>query len=343
MNDPKYSSLKTILIIVLIVIAGYFLYTTMTNRQADQSGSVLGQNGSGAMYVYGLATSGQNKVWKSIDGTTWNAIYSNMAPPPVNGTAAQLPGNIGFGGLVTAFQKLWIFDGNPVFNSNNGATWTSIPAPTWGPASLPYQVIKHGNAVFAFGGNNYNGNADGKKIWKSTDGIHWTLIQNNAPYLTAERAGIASFNGKLYLAGNLLNTGVWSSVDGITWTQITTTVPWQSREFAQLTNHNGTLWLTGGVAGNPLSDIWKSTDGITWTQVIANAPWGKINGVQVGRYSHCAFSFNSKLWVTGGRYFGSNTNYNDVWSSLDGTTWTQTGYIVNMDQMLYPSYGCAVK
>ena len=43
MNDPKYSSLKTILIVVLVVVAGYFLYTTMTNREVEQSGLIMQQ------------------------------------------------------------------------------------------------------------------------------------------------------------------------------------------------------------------------------------------------------------------------------------------------------------
>jgi hypothetical protein len=54
--------------------------------------------------------------------------------------------------------------------------------------------------------------------------------------------------------------------------------------------------------------------GATWTEATNAAPWG-------GRSNFGAVAFNGQMWVLGG-YDGTNW-LNDVWSSGDGSTWTQ--------------------
>ncbi len=65
-------------------------------------------------------------------------------------------------------------------------------------------------------------------------------------------------------------------------------------------------------------DVWSSGDGINWTQIQAAAQWGN-------RTKQQAVYFNNKLWVIGGKdHPQQGYNYkNDVWSSVDGVTWTQ--------------------
>ena len=57
--------------------------------------------------------------------------------------------------------------------------------------------------------------------------------------------------------------------------------------------------------------------GTDWTEATASAAWAQRNG-------HTSVVYNGKIWVMGGDAGGFEaTRYNDVWSSIDGVTWTQ--------------------
>ena len=134
--------------------------------------------------------------------------------------------------------------------------------------------------------------------------------------------GVASLNGKLWVAGGL-STGnvrlndVWSSTDGTTWLRTLANAPWTARNAHTVTAFNGKLWVIGGQrsSGSNLNDIWSSTDGITWTQEVANAPW-------TARASHEVVVHDNKLWLIGGTNAGGS-DLTDIWSSPDGVNWTQ--------------------
>ena len=69
-----------------------------------------------------------------------------------------------------------------------------------------------------------------------------------------------------------------------------------------------------------MNDVWSSVDGVTWSPVLSQAPWGQRGrgGVAV---------FNGRMWIMGGGtgtgVVDSDINYSDVWSTVDGVTWTQ--------------------
>ena len=64
-------------------------------------------------------------------------------------------------------------------------------------------------------------------------------------------------------------------------------------------------------------------DGTTWTQIDSNgsSDVGDLNAPWSERRLHQVVSFNSALWLLGG--FDSSSRKNDIWKSMDGTTWTQ--------------------
>lgn len=106
------------------------------------------------------------------------------------------------------------------------------------------------------------------------------------------------------------------------WRQASASNSWAGRDGAGLLSLGDDLFILGG--WNPsvhpwpaytCSEIWKSSDrGATWTQ-LADAPWEK-------RHTAGWLVHNNKLWVIGGDV---NTGHyqKDVWSSPDGTNWTQ--------------------
>ncbi|WP_273568769.1 Kelch repeat-containing protein [Maribacter halichondriae] len=59
---------------------------------------------------------------------------------------------------------------------------------------------------------------------------------------------------------------------------------------------------------------------------LAIAPYG-------GRANHTSLSFEDKLWVFGGSYFGDG--YDDVWQSTDGINWSEAGE----NALIRPKYG----
>ena len=81
------------------------------------------------------------------------------------------------------------------------------------------------------------------------------------------------------------------------------------------------MWVIGGLnaSNNYLNDVWSTSDGSNWTQVSSSAGFS-------GRYRHKITVLNGKMWVMGGYTAGStciNGSVSDVWSSSDGSNWTQ--------------------
>ena len=84
---------------------------------------------------------------------------------------------------------------------------------------------------------------------------------------------------------------------------------------------NNKIWVLGGAYGSDkLNDVWNSEDGVIWKQMDDSADWP-------GRYSHTSVVFpldrdEKKIWVLGGH--DGKKRLNDVWSSADGITWTES-------------------
>lgn len=71
--------------------------------------------------------------------------------------------------------------------------------------------------------------------------------------------------------------------------------------------------------------------GTDWTEATASAAWAQRNG-------HTSVVYNGKIWVMGGDAGGFEaTRYNDVWSSIDGVTWTQATSSAGWDARSYPA------
>ena len=127
---------------------------------------------------------------------------------------------------------------------------------------------------------------------------------------------------------------VWSSPDGETWTQVDATADWKARGGYTSVVFNGKIWVMGGYNAlneesiESFNDVWSSTDGSSWTESTppgeaskdTDGTAGTAANWWTGRYGHTSVVFNGKIWVIGG---SGNGFYNDVWSSADGSNWTQ--------------------
>ncbi|OHD15565.1 MAG: hypothetical protein A2Z98_07370, partial [Spirochaetes bacterium GWB1_27_13] len=155
--------------------------------------------------------------------------------------------------------------------------------------------------------------------------INWVQKTSSASW-----NGICShslvFDNKIWVISKVDNNtycnNISNSTDGITWTKVTDNVPWGLRAGYSSVVFDNKIWIFGGTYTSiHYNDVWNSTDGITWTKVTDNGGWSP-------RIHSLIVVFNNKIWLIGGFSNYSNemfsgTDYNDVWNSTDGITWTK--------------------
>jgi hypothetical protein len=251
-------------------------------------------------------------------------------------------------------------------SDDRGATWELIletdDSDHWAARAYHEAVVKSGR-IFILGGQNFglipNPECDFNPacfprflstseffndVWSSRDGINWTQLTADAPWVG--RAGLSAivFKGEIYvMAGSfnddpdviggpperMLLNDVWKSKDGIEWVELTASAPWAPRAGADLVVKNGYLYLLGGefgFAGFPppyFNDVWRTRDGISWELVTESADWQPRPG-------HTCDVLRNTIVCFGG--FGQSTdpgdpfkpsNPMDVWVSTDGADWTR--------------------
>lgn len=156
----------------------------------------------------------------------------------------------------------------------------------------------------------------------------WTEMTSSAAFRPRDGAGAVAFNNRMYLLGGWIAqpyaciNEVWTSTDGKSWKMVNY-APWEGRHCDGNVIFESKMWVVGGdqAHGHYQSDVWNTTDGVNWTKVTAEAPWGQ-------RALHVTGVYKGRIWVMGGQTLpqyapGPDVLYNDVWSSIDGKTWTQ--------------------
>lgn len=182
------------------------------------------------------------------------------------------------------------------------------------------------------------------ELYESTNGVVWTKVNTTPSVLGGFGAVLLVYNNKLYAIGGSRLYGkditgttpessikwrIMSSSDGINWDDCTVNqvnAP-SGRCFPQVCVHNGKIVLRRGKSLSfgmwqnvSHSDTYQTTDGTNWTKVSATPTSG------TNRSDDAMFSFNGKLWITGGyaSYISTTNVKEDVWSSSDnGATWVQ--------------------
>ena len=199
-------------------------------------------------------------VWKSTDGVNWNQ------------TSAAIPGftirnnpNYSF-----ANGNLYVFggeqcSGNPltdVWTSTDGIQWTQLPNAPWkGRGMQINSCVDNNGQIWMLGGSNEGTRRSYNEVWKSADGITWTLVNESAPWRGRYWHTVAWFDDKIWLMGGMATgsemNDVWYSSDGITWFEFKSTtgnVPASTRHAQSTTVYDNALWYMCGIASN---NAWK--------------------------------------------------------------------------------------
>lgn len=160
----------------------------------------------------------------------------------------------------------------------------------------------------AYGNNKYViGGQDGQII-TSIDGENWELQQTIAGGINALIYG----NGKFVAVGG---NGVYISEDGISWTKTYTGTDYYDVVYSE----EKELFVVCGRTSNI-----KSVDGENWVSITITTPI----------YSVC---YGAGIFMAINNYYSSGQYYSRVYTSTDGTTWTQMGETYNMmvDKVVY--------
>ncbi len=302
-----------IALLLVIVGAGYFVFTNSGNRS----------NAFGLGQVFQGSALPQCKiVWFAsnspvLSGGTATLLWSTS-------NCVNVSINQGIGSVTPSTNGYYTV---PVINATTTYTLTAVGVNTVS-AQTVVTVLPTSQKVFLLGGHSDN-NGWVNDVWSSLNMTNWTLVSPNGNSASkwSQRQSFKSlyFNNKIWVLGGEgvgTNGGskndIWSSPDGVTWTQELANAPWGPRFSHSAIVFNNKMWVIAGNNGlnNDYSDVWSSPDGINWTLVQANALFGP-------RSEHTTVILGNKMGVIGGTRNNNTPALNDVWYSTNGITWTQ--------------------
>jgi len=199
-------------------------------------------------------------VWKSNDGINWTE--TNNAIP---GYVLRNNPNYSFFN-----NQLFIFGGeqcsgstlNDVWSSSDGITWNQLSNAPWlGRGMQINSCVDSMGQTWMLGGSNEGTRRSYNEVWKTADGINWTLVNNSAPWAGRYWHTVAWFDNKMWLMGGIATgsemNDVWYSEDGITWKELKSTTgnwPASTRHAQSTTVFDNALWYMCGINTN---NSWK--------------------------------------------------------------------------------------
>ncbi|MDD2716054.1 MAG: DUF5050 domain-containing protein [Candidatus Wallbacteria bacterium] len=226
-------------------------------------------------------------------------------------------------------DKMWVIGGwdfttcmNDVWSSADGTTWDQETAAGF-TGRYNQVLLSFQGKLWIIGGLCASGAIN--DVYSSPDGRTWTQITGAAGFAARQGHAGLVFDNKLWVIGgndstNTLRNDVWYSSNGKDWFQASGTPFTPARWGHEACVFGGKMWVIGGcidTAGTPgISDAWSSSDGINWVRETNTAGFGT-------RFNASCIVFNSKIWMVDGNING--TYKQDIWTSADGTSWTQAG------------------
>lgn len=277
---------------------------------------------------------------KNTPSSNW--IYPLITPSPTRVVAKfweQSTSNSGFEGRSRSVSliykdKIWILGGhefsggceynkNDVWSSSNGIDWQMATRNALFHKRYYHTGVAFNNYMWIIGGFydqpcSTNPQMEFKDVWRSNNGVDWTLVTGNAAFGTRNQHDSVVFNDRIWVIGgsggsNFLND-VWYSLNGYDWVLATGNAGFTPRADFSSVVFNNKIWVIGGFATDGMkNDIWCSADGINWIVVSTGAGFSE-------RANHASVIYDNKMWVIAGYTLSSDYN-NDVWQSSNGIDW----------------------
>jgi DNA-binding beta-propeller fold protein YncE len=152
---------------------------------------------SGCLYV-GLGRNGVAELWRSDDGTTWNAVFTDgLAANNTNVSAMA-----GFDGQFYIGLRN-VTTGGEVWRSANGLDWTSVFTGGLGNPwnQRPYGLIVFDSRLYLV----FSNGDTGAEVWRTADGSTWEQVatggwgDSNNSYSDYYDKAATVFNDRLYI------------------------------------------------------------------------------------------------------------------------------------------------
>lgn len=194
------------------------------------------------------------EIYVSTDGMTWTMV-TTLSP------TLQAPA---FHSTVVFNNKLYVIrdgfeDHVTVYSSVDGINWNLETDHAFSNRE-EYETVVFENAIYVIGGRHTSGFFN--EIWKSPDGIEWSLITPTDEIFSPRYAQTATVhNGKVWIVGGITgpfsetHIDLWYSENMVAWTEYDGPLPAAEGliHHAAL-SYNEELWLFGGLQPNDLGE-----------------------------------------------------------------------------------------
>ena len=280
----------------------------------------------------GYDPSNKNDVWSSSNGSDWRQVTDNA------GWIAR------WGHTSIAFDnKMWVLGGydpsnkNDVWSSSNGTSWTQATNDAGWSTRWNHTSIAFDSKMWVLGG----GGSLTNDVWSSginNNSFEGALSLNAGSKQMTSHSAILTAGENDYYQINL-TAGTWtfstqSEIDTVCELYNNPKSPYLIQSDNDGTGDNCSItWnittagdyyilvkgINSSTIGNYTLKIDPPTIGASWTE----AKPDDSNG-WTARYNHTSIAFDNKIWVLGGSHNGFvSPHKNDIWSSSNGSSWTE--------------------
>ena len=314
----------------------------------------------GQLYVATMHKSAGAQIWRSADGSTWEAVV---------GSSARTPAGFGNPGD-KSINKLLAFDGwlyASIWNeAQGGEVWRSADGVTWeasvggtAPTARGFGKLENSgitalggfhDTVFAGTGSLYC--KDGVELWRSQDhGATWEPVAGERYALQTALAreskyflDLEVFQNVLYISTGDQRTGgseIWRSFDGGSWDAVVGAPSGYRAGMGKSSDdmiYDLTVFqdhLYAGVLNfmREGGSLWRTGDGTTWEVVIG----GDVKPETAGFGRRENFGITRVATFSDHLYAGTvNEQGTELWKSRDGLHW---GLVVGPDRVPSSGFG----
>lgn len=320
---------------------------------------------NGYIWILGGFTNNyDNDVWKSLDGETWELVTTDAAWPGRKsfGSAVFNDGSGEkmwiFGGDAYTGPNTRVFY-NDVWWSTDGEDWTKITYGTgdvWSNRGL-FATTIYDNKIWISGG--YNGASVLSEVWSTSNPeVEWAKVSLSSGFGNIALHQMVAYNDgageRLWILGGFNLTSpntknnIWkANADGTSWTQLSTP-DWVPRnDFSAIVydypldipNLGDKILIMGGSNSSSvmLNDVWSYHPQEGWVLVTDPDPEDRYpDGSEPITWTHWSIRYRFKtvlhnrgsgpeIFLIGGYDFNRLKQWNDVWTSINGATWSLIG------------------
>ncbi len=152
---------------------------------------------------------------------------------------------------------------NDVWSSADGVHWQrEVEQAPWSPRAY-HQALVHDDRLWVMGGGNYVPEYHAKNdVWSSTDGIHWELATESAPWSARLWFSAVTYHDQMWVLGGWSNNpstnhgDVWHSADGKQWDKLITKHSWKARHEHSSYVFQDQIIVAGGHAQPLSNEVW---------------------------------------------------------------------------------------